>query len=98
MEKNNKEGKMPQYRMWGRKMKERQWLDITPEAKKWVRGWIAVMDKDMNQKIVWHDQIDDTMLFYFPLPHSLTKEQFKKTNASKEIKVDWENNGFLVSQ
>lgn len=79
-------------------MQKREWKDLTPAAKKWIRGWIVVLCKDMNQKIIWHDQIDDTMLFYYPLPHSLIKEQFEKTDVAKTVKVDWENNGFLVSQ
>lgn len=81
-----------------RKMKKKEWLNITPAAKKWLRGWVAVMDKNMNQKIVWHDQIDDTMILYYPLPQSLTREQFEKTDAAKEVKVDWENDRFIMSQ
>ncbi len=76
----------------------REWLDITPSSKKWIKGWIAVLCKDMSQKIIWSDQIDDTMLFYFPLPNSLTKEQFEKIDVAKTVKVDWENNGFFVSK
>ena len=61
-------------------IEKRSWEEITTSSKKSVRGWIAVVCKDLSQKIVWHDQIDDTMLFYYPLPLSLTQEQFEKTD------------------
>lgn len=73
------------------------WSDITSETKKWLRGWIAVMCKDLSQKIIWHEEIDDTMLFYYILPSYLTREQFEKTDAGKEIKVNWDYDRFIVS-
>lgn len=66
-----------------------KWKDLTPAAKKWVSGWVLIMRKDMSQEVVWHDKFDDTMIFYYPIPQSLTREQFEKTEASKEVKVDW---------
>ena len=64
---------------------ESKWKELDAAARKWLRGWVAIMDKDLNQKIIWHDQFDDDMLFYYPIPQSLTKDQFEKTNTSKEI-------------
>lgn len=78
-------------------MNERKWKDLDDAARKWLHGWIAVMDKDLNQKIIHHDQLDDSMLFYYPLPQFLTKEQFEKTNVPKEIKVALGKHDFPTS-
>ena len=68
-------------------MEDRKWKDLDAAERKWLVGWILVMCKDMSQKIVWHDQFDDTMIFYYPIPQSLTIEQFEKTDANKEFKI-----------
>lgn len=52
-----------------------KWKKLCPASKKWIRGWVLVMDKDLNQKVVFHDQIDDSMILYFRIPNFLTKEQ-----------------------
>jgi hypothetical protein len=61
---------------------ERIWNEITPEAKQWLRGWYAVMDKNLAKRIVWHTDISDDDVFYFKLPSSLTFEQLKLTNVN----------------
>jgi hypothetical protein len=71
--------------------KQLEWKELDLAARKWVRGWVAVMCVNLKQKIVHSSNFDDTMLFYFPLPQSLTREQFERTNPSTEIKVDWKN-------
>jgi hypothetical protein len=75
-----------------------QWKDLDDAARKWVRGYVAVMCKDMQQKIAHHTEFDETMLFYFRLPQFLTREQFEKTDAGKEIKVDWDNDRFIIDK
>jgi hypothetical protein len=59
-------------------MGNREWIEIGPSEKRWLTGWIVVMCKDLSQKIIWHDKIDDSMLFYYPIPSYLTKEQLEK--------------------
>jgi hypothetical protein len=76
-------------------MEKREWKDLSIAARKWVRGWVAVMKRDLSQSIVHHTQFDDSMIFYYYLPQSLTKEQFEKTDIGQEIHVDWENDRFI---
>lgn len=72
-----------------------KWKKITPTSKKWIRGWVAVLCKDMSRKIVSHEIIDEDMLFYYPIPDIIPKEEFEKINLSKHEEVNCEDDCFL---